>query len=237
MTDIPGRPGPADLRLTVTSDHVELRGAGSPVRAGHGHGRLALDNAVDDVRRARPDRRSGAGMTMTELLDRRSRLLGDVFLPGPVRDELERRLDAAAAADQPIRLGLAVAPGLATLPWEALPGPDGSPLALCELVNMYRESDAAAIRTQPGPLRIVVAIAAPEGDGDSLYYERELLKVDAAVRQARHGGAADVRVVEFATLAAIRDELDRVRPMCCTSPGTGHRASCSWSTRTAARGS
>ena len=61
----------------------------------------------------------------------------------------------------------------------------------------------------PGPLRIVVAIAAPDtGGGPVLDYERELRNVLAAVRAARQD-AADVRVVPFATLAAIRDELDR----------------------------
>ena len=41
-----------------------------------------------------------------------------------------------------------------------------------------------------------------------LDYERELRNVLAAVRAARQD-AADVRVVPFATPAAIRDELDR----------------------------
>ena len=44
--------------------------------------------------------------------------------------------------------------------------------------------------------------------GRVLDYERELRNVLAAVRAARQD-AADVRVVPFATLAAIRDELDR----------------------------
>jgi hypothetical protein len=61
----------------------------------------------------------------------------------------------------------------------------------------------------PGPLRIVVAIAAPDaGGGPPLDYERELRNVLAAVRAARQD-AADVQVVPFATVAAIREELDR----------------------------
>ena len=99
---------------------------------------------------------------------------------------------------------------LAGLPWEALPRPDGrGPLALHPLVSVYRKADAAAARVLPGPLRIVVAIAAPDtGGGAVLDYERELRNVLAAVRAARQD-AADVRVVPFATLAAIREELDR----------------------------
>ena len=119
-------------------------------------------------------------------------------------------LAAAERAHQPVRLGLAVPPELAGLPWEALPSPDGrGPLALHPLVSLYRKTDAAAARVLPGPLRIVVAIAAPDsGGGPVLDYERELRNVLAAVRAARQD-AADVRVVPFATLAAIREELDR----------------------------
>ena len=55
----------------------------------------------------------------------------------------------------------------------------------------------------------MVAIAAPDtGGGAVLDYERELRNVLAAVRAARQD-AADVRVVPFATPAAIREELDR----------------------------
>ena len=72
-------------------------------------------------------------------------------------------LAAAERAHQPVRLGLAVPPELAGLPWEALPSPDGrGPLALHPLVSVYRKTDTAAGRVLPGPLRIVVAIAAPE---------------------------------------------------------------------------
>ena len=54
-----------------------------------------------------------------------------------------------------------------------------------------------------------MAIAAPDtGGGGVLDYEQELRNVLAAVRQARQG-AADVRVVPFATVGAIRAELDR----------------------------
>ena len=55
----------------------------------------------------------------------------------------------------------------------------------------------------------MVAIAAPDlGGGAVLDYEEELRNVLAAVRAARQD-AADVRVVPFATPAAIRDELGR----------------------------
>ena len=100
-------------------------------------------------------------------------------------------------------------PGLAGLPWEALPGPGGGPLVLDPLVRLYRKAEAGPGRVLPGPLRIVVAIAAPDDSGGGLVdYERHLRSVIAAVRSARQDDA-DVRVVPFATTAAIRAELDR----------------------------
>jgi hypothetical protein len=104
---------------------------------------------------------------------------------------------------------LAVPPNLAGLPWEAMLSPDGrGSLALHPLVSLYRRAETAVVRRLPGPVRIVVAIAAPDGGGAVLDYERELRNVLAAVRTARQD-AADVRVVPFATMAAIRTELDR----------------------------
>jgi hypothetical protein len=99
---------------------------------------------------------------------------------------------------------------LAGLPWECLPSPEGrGPLALHPLVSLYRRTGAARATVLAGPLRTVVAIAAPDsGGGPVLDYERELRNVLAAVRAARQD-AADVRVVSFATVAAIRAELGR----------------------------
>jgi len=83
----------------------------------------------------------------------------------------------------------------------------GRPLALHPLVTMYRKLTAQPVRAVPGPLRIVVAIAAPDtGGGSMLDYERELRNVLAAVRGAR-AGDAQVRVVPFASTAAIRAAL------------------------------
>jgi len=209
--------GPAELLLTVTAERVRLTGAGVDVAADHGGVRPGLAEAVHDIRRERsraglPVRADAGTLAPTGgvSLDRTGRLLGESFLPGPVAGELGRVLAAAERAYQPVRLGLAVPAGLAGLPWEALPRPDGGgPLALHPLVSVFRMADAAPARLLPGPLRIIVAIAAPDaGGGAVLDYERELRNVLAAVRAARQD-AADVRVVPFATAAAIRAELDR----------------------------
>jgi len=140
-------------------------------------------------------------------LSRAGRLLAESFLPAPVADELENVLATVERTHQPVRLGVAVPPELAGLTWEALPGPGGRrPLALHGLVSLYRKTGAGPVLAVAGPLRIVVAIAAPtRGGGPLLDYERELRNVLAAVREARQD-AADVRVVPFATAAAIRDE-------------------------------
>jgi len=208
--------GPADLVLTVTADRVRLTGPGVDVGADHGGVRPGLAEAVNEIRRERArgglpvradadTRAAPVGVS----LDRMGRLLGESFLPEPVARELGGVLAAAEREHQPVRLGLAVPADLAGLPWEALPRPDGrGPLALHPLVSVYRKADAASARLLPGPLRIVVAIAAPEGGGAVLDYERELRNVLAAVRAARQD-AADVRVVPFATPEAIHAELDR----------------------------
>ena len=197
---------PADLLLTVTTKQVRVTGPGVDVAAGHGGVRPGLAEAVDEVRRERIRR----GPLAREALDRAARLMGKSFLPEQVADELDKALKAADRASQPIRLGLEVPAELAGLPWEALPCPDGTgPLALHPLVRMYRKTGATPTGTLPGPLRIVIAIAAPDtGGGPLLDYERELHNVLAAVRAARRD-AADVRVVPFATPAAIRAALDK----------------------------
>jgi hypothetical protein len=209
--------GPVDLLLAVTGSRVRLTGPGIDVAAGHGGVRSGLAEAVYETRRSRA--RAGLPLrseTQTQVgagelpLGRAARLLGESFLPGQIADQLAGVLAAAERAHQPVRFGLAVPPELDGLPWEALPSPVGrGPLALHPLASVYRKTDAAAGRALPGPLRIVVAIAAPEaGGGAVLDYERELRNVLAAVRAARQD-AADVRVVPFATCAAIRAELDR----------------------------
>jgi tetratricopeptide (TPR) repeat protein len=209
--------GPVDLLLTVTAEHVRLTGPGIDVSAGHGGVRAGLAAAVNEARRERA--RVGLparGQPDTEVapgelsLARAGQLLGESFLPTPVAGELEKELQAADREHQPVQLGLAVEPELAGLPWEALPSPDGrGPLALHPLVSFYRKADAGPVRVLGGPLRIVVAIASPDtGGGQLLDYERELRNVLAEVRSARQDDA-DVRVVPFATAAAIRSELDR----------------------------
>ncbi|MGW5715694.1 tetratricopeptide repeat protein, partial [Amycolatopsis sp. NPDC003865] len=207
-----------DLVLSVTDTDVRLSGPATDVTAPHRGVSPALVAALSDARRARaragaPGRTIAPDAERTESvgevsLRRAGQMLAESFLPGPVADALEKVLRRATAQHLPVRIGID-APGWTQLPWEAIPDPLTSrPLALCPLVTVFRRVTAPKVRTVPGPLRILVAISAPErGGGPLLDYERELRNVVAAVRGAR-AGDADVRVVPFATTAAIRAALD-----------------------------
>ena len=205
-----------DLLLEVGDTDVRLHGGGIDVSAAHQGVRPGLANAVHDVRRAR----AGAGIVRataqahdltpgTFALDDAGRLLAESFLPAAVADALKAELARAERAHHAVRLGIACPQAFAGLPWEALPDPRGGlPLALVPLVSVHRRVPASPPAAVPGPLRILVAIAsADHGGGSVLDYERELRNVLAAVRTARQGNA-DVRVVRFATTAAIRSALE-----------------------------
>ncbi|MGI5246613.1 tetratricopeptide repeat protein [Dactylosporangium sp. CA-139066] len=214
------------MALVVSDSTVRLAGAGVDVSASHGGVRPGLRNALYDVWLRRGRRgdltsrpRDGSAGTRDVLpetddvpgsvsLRRAGRLLAESFLPGPVAAGLRGLLERAARDYVPLRIGVD-APGLAGLPWEALPEPvSGQPLALHPQVVVYRRSGAAGSGRLAGPLRIVVAIASPDtGGGPLLDYERELRAVLAAVRGARQHQAR-VEVVPFATTRAIRAALD-----------------------------
>ncbi|MFD0813041.1 tetratricopeptide repeat protein [Amycolatopsis umgeniensis] len=226
-----------DLVLSVTETGVRLAGPDTVVAASHRGISQGLVAALGDVRRARAlagavdrtiaqdtERAEAAGAVS---LRRAGQLLAESFLPGPVADALARILRRATAEHVPVRIGID-APGWTGLPWEALPDPVTlRPLALCPLVTVFRRVPAPKVRNIPGPLRILVAISAPEiGGGPVLDYERELRNVVAAVRGAR-AGDADVRVVPFATTAAIRAALDEapahiLHLSCHGGPGVLH---------------
>jgi hypothetical protein len=160
--------GPVDLLLTVDADQVRLTGPAIGIAARHSGVAVGLAEAVNEMRRARDQvtlaARSLAGTQEAPgqlALGRASRLLGASFLPGPVADELGRVLAAAERAHQPVRLGLAVPPELAGLPWEALPDPDGGGLlALHPLVSIYPQGQC---RSRTG-----AAGAAADHRGDRL---------------------------------------------------------------------
>ncbi|MET8847768.1 tetratricopeptide repeat protein [Amycolatopsis sp. NPDC004625] len=224
-----------DVVLTVADSEVRLTGPFPEVSAPHRGVGPGLAAALGDVRLARAragvlgrtaapeaEREESVGAVS---LRRAGRLLAESFLPEPVSDALAKVMRRATAEHLPVRIGVD-APGWSGLPWEAIPDPlTAQPLALCPLVTVFRRMKAPKVRDIPGPLRILVAISAPEtGGGAVLDYERELRNVMAAVRGAR-AGAADVRVVPFATTEAIRAALDEapahvLHVSCHGGPGT-----------------
>ncbi|MBB4693929.1 tetratricopeptide repeat protein [Paractinoplanes abujensis] len=209
--------GLLDVVLTVSDTEVRVAGAGEHVTAPHSGVQPGLVNALYDVRRERGRPRAvvrdlvGSGEAAGVVsLRRAGQLMAESFLPLPVAQALSRVLHRAQRLHVPARIGIE-APGRWSLPWEALAEPvTGRPLVMHDLVSVYRKVPAAGSRSGPvaGPLRIVVAIASPEtGGGPLLDYERELGSVLDAVHRAYRSRAV-VRIVPFATTAAIRAILD-----------------------------
>lgn len=157
-----------------------------------------------------PGGQAGEPTPLLDALEEIGSIMGEVFLPGAVGEALTRILTKARS--QTIYVEFAVdlteCPDLRGLPWEGLrhPGVDG-PLALHPLVVFYRLAVASPTpRRVEGPLRIVVAIAAPLDGEPKLDYESELRNIVSSVREARAGGA-EVRIVTFATTAEIKKAL------------------------------
>jgi tetratricopeptide (TPR) repeat protein len=207
-----------DLLLTVSDHDVRLTGPGglNAVGAHRGAG-PGLISAVDEVRRARAgfsgalrgDAVTGVGVASVAL-GRAGGLLAESFLPEPVANELTGVLTRAQAQHVPVRIGMEIVPPWTALPWEALADPRGGrALALNPLITLYRKVPAGRPASLGGPLRILVAISAPDSNGSgALDYQRELRNVLDAVRNAR-GDEAIVRIVPFATVGAIRTALER----------------------------
>ncbi|MCX4094506.1 tetratricopeptide repeat protein [Nocardia sp. alder85J] len=221
VTGPPPLTAAVDLTLTVTDTRVRLHGNGIDVTAPHQGVRPGLAGALTDVHRERA-RRGATSVVRTQVEQRQSEpalgavslrragmLAAESFLPPPIADTLAGLLTRATETHVPVRLG--IEPGSYTgVPWEALPDPlSATPLALHPLITVYRRAAAAPVRSIPGPLAILVAIAAPtESGGPVLDYEHELRNVLKAVKGARYGDA-QVRIVEFATTDAIHTELQQ----------------------------
>ncbi|TMM36101.1 MAG: CHAT domain-containing protein [Actinobacteria bacterium] len=206
----------AEVTLVVEDSRVVLRASGVEVAQPHAGVSAALVAQVDRLRQTRAHLMTvlrgapGDATTRPRLAGVVGGLLAQSFLPASVGDRLAELVGQATARHLPVRLGVRVAGGWARLPWETLELPGtGRPAALHELVRVYRQVDTAAVDLMPGPLRILVAIASPLSGGSGvLDYERELRNVLAAVRSARVS-QAQVRIVHFATTAAIHAALEQ----------------------------
>ena len=158
-----------------------------------------------------PGGQVGESTPLLDALEEIGSLMGEMFLPGAVGEALTRILAKARSQTIPVEFAVDLTEcpeELRGLPWEGLrhPGFDG-PLALRPLVVFYRLAVASPTpRRVEGPLRIVVAIAAPLDGEPKLDYESELRNIVASVREARAEGA-EVRIVTFATTSEINKAL------------------------------
>jgi tetratricopeptide (TPR) repeat protein len=141
--------------------------------------------------------------------------LASTFLPPAILRTLDAALADAEISGIRILLGLQIEDReWERLPWEVLRLPGSSqPLALSSVVEIYRHASAPAaakLATLPGPLRVLVAVASPEDRERQLVLldmERELARILAALEPMRQEGRAQVRILEYGTLAAIESAL------------------------------
>ena len=159
-----------------------------------------------------PGGQVGESTPLLDALEEIGSLMGEMFLPGAVGEALTRILAKARSQTIPVEFALDLTEcpeELRRLPWEGLHHPEvDGPLALHPLVVFYRLAVASPTpRRVEGPLRIVVAIAAPLDGEPKLDYESELRNIVASVREAKAGGA-NVRIVTFATTSEIKKALD-----------------------------
>ena len=195
------------------SEAEPCRGARSRLFPASERLRLARRGLVEARRSGKraPGGQVGEPTPLLDALEEIGSLMGEVFLPGAVGEALTRVLAKARSQTIPVEFAVDLTEcpeELRGLPWEGLRhrGVDG-PLALHPLVVFYRLAVASPTpRRVEGPLRIVVAIAAPLDGEPKLDYESELRNIVASVREARAGGA-EVRIVTFATTAEIKKAL------------------------------
>jgi tetratricopeptide (TPR) repeat protein len=230
---------PVAARLTISRGQVSFSIAGG--EASHTPNPIgnALVDALHelDAARRRPDlprpdgelsdqplRASAAAPALgvdrvSSALARIGRLLGETFLSGSAGAAFLTEYDRARARNSTLRLGIQVTDeDLAQLPWETLVVPGmPTPLALIDRVEIYRHvdpdlADGATVALQvPGPLKILAVIASPvDSRGALLDYEDELRRILDAVEASR-GDRAQVRLLRWGTLAAIRQALDAER--------------------------
>lgn len=209
-----------DLVLSIGSDTTTLSGDNVFERAGHQGASPGLVNAVSDARQNRANiRRTGEQQQDLRLIEderglrsaslaRAGALAWKAFLPPPVGTTLLSVLAEADETNRALRIGVKVGE-FGWVPWEGLRDPASTePLALRAGLAIYRLSHGAHLPALPGPLRVLVAIAAPSDyETAVLDYESELLNLDAAVSAAR-GTGAKLTTVNFATTDALRKVLE-----------------------------
>jgi CHAT domain/TIR domain len=174
--------------------------------------------SYDDFLQARFPNARHSAETLSAERDRELRQLGDAVGRVLFHDGIERSftdlLNHATAANEAVELIVETeVPQLLTIPFEAARLSDGRTPALESGVRMVRR--LAAVRSgsqspQPGPLKILVAVGAPDDGKTSnavLDIERELQTILDAVENARQYGNAYVRILDVGSPDQIRGSL------------------------------
>ena len=149
------------------------------------------------------------------------RNMGQVVFPAPIAEALTALLDETRGLDEHLLLSFEMSDArLLSMPFEAARLPDGRAPALEPGMRILRQYTARANPAPPplaGPLRILVAVAAPdEGQTSSsvLDRERELQTIlDTVDRARQYGqyGRAEVTILEVAHPDEIQRALSRQR--------------------------
>ncbi len=140
--------------------------------------------------------------------------IGRVLFHGDIEAAFTGLLSQARAANEAIELTVETeVPQLLAIPFEAARLPDGRTPALESGVRMVRRLAGVPPEgnvTQPGPLKILVAVGAPD-EGQTrntvLDMERELQSILDAVEKARALGNAYVRILDVGSIDQVRSSL------------------------------
>ncbi len=150
-----------------------------------------------------------------QALHKLGQAIGKVVFAGPIGERLTALLDEPGA-ERGLHLVFASAEArLLALPFEAARLPDGRAPVLEPGVRVSRRYESgtppeAVGAPVPGPLRILVAVGAPDegkGGGPVLDLEQELQTILDAVDSVRRYGDVEVRILEVGNADQIREAL------------------------------
>lgn len=143
--------------------------------------------------------------------------LGKILYGGEVGAALAAAIDATPAGSS-VDLGVVVGDGVGPVALELAALADGRSPALEPVVRLHRVA-GKAVAAQPGPLKILVAVGAPDETSTTnapLDLEAELEAIMAAVADVDASGVAQVRILEVASLAEITKASTTTSSTCCT---------------------
>ena len=143
------------------------------------------------------------------------RAIGRVLFAGSIDAQLSDLLDTTAAANEELHIVIETSSQtLLSIPLESARLANGRAPALEPGVVMYRRLAGVTAKQpppRPGPLKILVAVGAPDEDktpNTVLDMEGELQTILDAIEQARRYGNAHARILEVGSIDQIRHALE-----------------------------